>query len=222
MQRQFLNIDNMDKDKGMPYYPDKYFDLAIVDPPYGKDCDIQRGDYGGKNNRWNNKKWNGKIEIWNKSPDKKYFDELFRISKDQIIWGGNYFSENLKSSSGWIVWDKGQRDFSLADGEMAWTSFNIAMRIFSYSRAQSNRNSKSNHPNEKPIDLYKWILKNYAKEGMKILDTHVGSASSLIAFEEFGIDYVGYELDKEYYDSACKRIENYRSQGKLFEPGFDQ
>jgi site-specific DNA-methyltransferase (adenine-specific) len=214
--REFLNIDCME---GMKQYPDKYFDLAITDPPYGTQCNLKGGSSRFGGNGWNKNKFGDKVYGWNIAPGPDYFTELFRVSKNQIIWGGNYFT--LPCSSGWIVWDKGQREFTLADGELAWTSFNKALRIFDYSRASANREG-GRHPTEKPLTLYKWLIKNYAKEGFKILDTHVGSASSLIAFEEFGLDYVGFELDPKYYSAAVKRIEKYREQGKLFQPGFEQ
>jgi site-specific DNA-methyltransferase (adenine-specific) len=151
---------------------------------------------------------------------KEYFDELFRVSKNQIIWGGNYMTEFLPPSMGWIIWDKGQRDFTLADGEMAWTSFNKAMRIFEFSRASciksNNTMTEKFHPTAKPFELYKWILDKYAKEGDKILDTHLGSMSIAIACHDYGFELTGCELDPEYYAKGIERIKNHVSQQKLF------
>ena len=199
-------FDNIDCMIGMAEYEDNHFDLCICDPPYG----IKIQDIWGKEKygytEWENKKWDSNV------PDDNYFNELFRISKEQIIWGGNYYK--LRPTMGWIIWDKGQRGFTLADGEMAWSSFNKAMRIFEYARAKAN-NQHRIHPTQKPIALYKWLLTKYAKEGDLILDTHVGSASSLIACEDMGFNYVGFELDEEYYNSAQKRLTQFRSQLKL-------
>ena len=196
----------MDKDRGMPSYSDKYFDLAIVDPPYG--IDIQgiwgKEEYGYK--EWENKEWDKNI------PNDDYFAELFRVSKNQIIWGGNYYY--LRPSMGWLLWDKGQRGFTLADGELAWTSFNKALRIFNFPRAKAN-NQERIHPTQKPIQLYHWCLNLRANIDDKILDTHVGSASSLIACEDMGFEYTGFELDVQYYEAAQKRLKQFRSQLKL-------
>lgn len=204
----FTNEDCMDL---MARYPDKHFDLAIVDPPYGIGMD--KGIEVGKWKREIHKK-----KDWdNKTPNKNYFNELFRISKNQILWGFNYYLEFLKNTRCLIVWDKKNGTNFMSDCELAWTSFNSSVRRFEYNHIQDyNKGIKRIHPTQKPIELYKWLLKNYAKEGDLILDTHVGSASSLIACEEMGFDYVGCELDKDYYDMACKRIEDYRKQLKLF------
>ncbi|GAG74010.1 unnamed protein product [marine sediment metagenome] len=187
--------------------PDNYFELAIVDLAYGKLCNLEDGRT--KHNGWNSGEfWNKASKGWNnKIPDKKYFDELFRISQNQIIWGGNYFVEFLKGSSGWVFWDKGQRNFSLADGELAFTSFNKALRVFKYSRSLSNFKDIKIHPTQKPVALYKWLLTNYAKEGDKILDTHEGSGSHRIACYELGFDHEGCEKDKDYWKAQEKRFE---------------
>ena len=143
-----------------------------------------------------------------------------RVSKKQIIWGGNYFTDYLPPKMGWIVWNKMQRNFSLADGELAWTSFNKALRIFDMSRAgaliNNNKTGKRFHPTQKPIALYKWLLKNYAKPGQRILDTHLGSGSSAIAAYYFGCDFVGCEIDKEYFDEMMKRFKRETSQIAMF------
>jgi site-specific DNA-methyltransferase (adenine-specific) len=154
-------------------------------------------------------------------PKIEYWTELFRVSKNQIVWGGNYMTEYLKSSMGWIVWDKGQRDFSLADGEMAWSSFDKAMRIIEISRGKALSDANNNggqriHPTQKPVGLYKWLLKNYAKEGDKILDTHLGSGSIAIACHDYGFDLTACELDPDYYEAAMKRINAHVAQQKLF------
>ena len=204
-----LKITNEDNMLLMARYPDNYFDLAIVDPPYGIGAENHAGKKENGWKQWEKKNWDNQI------PNKKYFEELFRVSKNQIVWGGNYMTEFLKPSMGWVIWDKGQRDFSLADGEMAWTSFNKAMRIWEYARAKTISNNKI-HPTQKPIDLYKWILDKYAKQGDKILDTHLGSGSIAIACHDYVFDLTACELDKEYYDKAMQRINNHVSQQKLF------
>jgi site-specific DNA-methyltransferase (adenine-specific) len=193
----------------MAEFTDNYFDLAIVDPPYGIGAENHAGKKENWWKQWQKKEWDNSI------PSKEYFDELFRVSKNQIIWGGNYMIEYLNPSMGWIVWDKGQRSFSLADGELAWTSFNKAMRIWEYSRAKTISQNKI-HPTQKPKALYKWLLQNYAKEGDKILDTHLGSGSIAIACHEMGFDLTGCELDKDYFEAMLKRIEIETAQGDLF------
>lgn len=206
----FTNEDCMEV---MVRYPDKHFDLAIVDPPYGHSL---TGGHEHSENGWKNH-WGKAKKDWNrKKPDRGYFEELFRVSRNQVIWGGNYYIEYLKNSQCILVWDKMQREFSLADCEIAWTSFDEKARVFSMSRGEC-KNYKNIHPTQKPIALYKWLVLNYAKPGDLILDTHVGSASSLIAFEDMGFDYVGCELDADYYKAACERIEKYRQQPKLFD-----
>ena len=210
---QITNEDNMAL---MARYPDNYFDLAIVDPPYGIGADKAQNAGGEK---FGYKKY--KTTDWDSSiPNTEYFNELFRVSKNQIVWGGNYMTEFLPASMGWIIWDKGQRDFSLADGEMAWTSFNKAMRIFEFSRAgcikSNNTMTEKFHPTAKPYELYKYCLDKYAKQGDKILDTHLGSGSIAIACHDYGFNLTACELDKEYFDKAMKRINNHVAQQKLF------
>ena len=200
----------------MARYPDNYFELAIVDPPYGIGADKAQNN-GGE--QFGYKKY--KDSDWDNSiPSTEYFKELQRVSKNQIIWGGNYMTEHLHPSMGWIIWNKGQRGFSLADGEMAWTSFNKAMRIFDFSRAECIKSNNTGldkfHPTAKPYELYKWILDKYAKQGDKILDTHLGSGSIAIACHDYGFDLTACELDKEYFDKAIERITNHTSQIKLF------
>jgi site-specific DNA-methyltransferase (adenine-specific) len=199
---------NMDCMEGMAQFPDKYFELAIVDPPYGIGAGKEKPHNGWKD--YGIKQWD------NESPNNKYFQELFRVSQNQILWGANYMTDNLKPSQGWIFWDKGQRDFSLADGELAWTSFNRALRVFTFSRAKLNI-ERGIHPTQKPVALYKWLLANYAKPCDKILDTHVGSASSLIACHDYGYQYIGFELDKDYFEAAQKRLARHKAQPTIFE-----
>lgn len=162
------------------------------------------GGWSTKNGRNLGNEIRKKIVAWDIAPGKEYFDELFRISRNQIIWGGNYFE--LPASRGFLIWRKTNvpEKFSMAMAEYAWMSFQQNAKVFDYSAVGQDGRF---HPTQKPVALYKWILSNYAKPGDKILDTHVGSASSLIACRDMGFDYVGFEIDKEYYDLACKRIE---------------
>lgn len=198
----FYNCDCME---GMRDIPDKYFELAIVDPPYGINIETS-GTYF---KQFKTKGWDKNI------PDKQYFDELMRVSKNQIIWGGNYFLEYLGSSKCFLIWDKMIGEgMSFADAELAWASFEKPTRI---KQLLSRSEDGKIHPTQKPVKLYEWILTRYAHLGDKILDTHVGSASSLIACENLGFDYVGFEIDKDYYDAATKRIEDSRKQIKFVE-----
>jgi site-specific DNA-methyltransferase (adenine-specific) len=203
----------MDCMEYMKDIPDKFFDLAVVDPPYGI------GESGGDKKRNRNykrivkhvkKEWDVSI------PPKEYFDELFRVSQNQIIWGANYMVEHLYPSMGWIYWDKRiGGDFS--DGELAWTSFNKALRSFSYSHVGDTKGGHTRiHPTQKPVPLYTWLLMNYAKEGDKILDTHLGSGSSRIAAYNLGFDFTGTELDEEYFNDSVKRFNRHKSQLTLF------
>ncbi len=202
------NIDNM---VFMRKYPDKYFDLAICDPPYGININNNMGRRKGDKNS-NHKK----IDWDSKSPDKEYFKELFRVSKNQIIWGGNYFLDKIPyPTSCFLLWDKKfSEELSFAQYEIAWTSFNTPSKKYEKS---TNEKLGKIHPTQKPIDLYKWILKNYAKQGDKILDTHGGSMSSVIASLDMGFEIHCCELDKDYFESAKKRIEQYLQQPKIFD-----
>ena len=181
--------------------PDKFFDLAIVDPPYGIGKDGQIKTTGGNGGRKAHafKNWDNSI------PSKKYFTELIRVSKHQIIWGANYFTQNIPGSMGWIVWDKGQR-INQSDGELAFSSFDRALRIITMNRVQLLIDGTI-HPTQKPVALYKWLLTNYAKPGQKIFDSHMGSQSSRIAAYQLGFDYWGCELDPDYYRDGCKRFD---------------
>lgn len=226
---------NMDCMEGMKEFPNKYFDLAIVDPPYGigvmsmnytKSGAIRTHGYAVAKRRDYRKQ-----SEWDKRPDQKYFDELMRVSKKQIVWGGNYFTDMLKPSKSFIVWDKRCSDNmknDFADCEYAWMSEGLGVaRIFRYvwnGMLQGNMKRKENrfHPTQKPVALYKWILHNYANEGDIILDTHVGSASSLVACHETGHKYVGFELDEEYYKLAKQRLSLSQSQMNIFDYGYNQ
>ena len=204
---------NMDCMEGMRQFPDKYFDLAIVDPPYGISADKGTGGYGTAEARHYEAEWDERI------PDASYFAELQRVSKVQIIWGGQYMTEHLRAGTKWIVWDKvGECNFKnpYSKCELAWTSLSGAVDKHVCIQMGFVNDDKSDriHPTQKPIALYEWILSNYAKAGDKILDTHVGSASSLIACERMGFQYVGFEIDKEYYRLAQKRLEEEQAQVK--------
>jgi len=193
----------------MKRYPDKYFELAIVDPPYGININVSMGRRKG-DKKSNYHKFAGND---NSIPSNEYFNQLFRISINQIIWGGNYMTEFLKPSSCWLIWDKGfSEDVTFAQFEMAWTSFNSSAKKFNKHPSQLNRI----HPTQKPVALYDWILQKYAKEGDKILDTHLGSGSSRIAAYKNNFDFVGCELDKEYFEAQEKRFNNFKSQLTIF------
>jgi site-specific DNA-methyltransferase (adenine-specific) len=212
-QAELHNIDCM---AYMATLPDKAFDLAIVDPPYG----INILHSGGLGTNCDNKKHNRKYherKNWDKEkPSKKYFQELIRVSKNQIIWGANYFVNHLTSSMGWVFWDKGQ-NLSMSDGELAYTSFNKALRRIVINRGQLMVEGGTIHPTQKPIKLYEWLLTNYAEKGNKILDTHLGSGSIAIACNNLGFNLVGCELDEDYYNSACDRINQATAQVRLFD-----
>ena len=210
MSRSAINIYNQDCMEAMKQMSDNEFDLAIVDPPYGIGAGkMQQG-------KWVTSRMQKKD--WDKStPTQKYFDELHRVSKMQIIWGANYF--NLPPSRCFIVWDKGEgfygRDF--AECEQAWVSIDANAKIFKYDPLANRDYHRSKiHPTQKPVKLYKWLLTNYAKEGDKILDTHLGSGSIAIACHDLKFDLTGYEIDKEYYDNAIERIERHKRQLNLF------
>jgi site-specific DNA-methyltransferase (adenine-specific) len=209
-----IKITNEDNMELMARYPDNYFDLAIVDPPYGIDLANMNMGIGNtpKASKAKNRKW--KAKDWDTSiPSDEYFKELYRVSKNQIIWGGNYF--NLGICNKFIIWDKEiPEGLSFSDCEYAWTSFSGANKIFRYS-AYLNKSEKF-HPTQKPPQLYKWLIDKYAKPNDKILDTHLGSGSIAIACHDYGFDLTACELDKEYFDKAMERINNHMAQQKLF------
>jgi site-specific DNA-methyltransferase (adenine-specific) len=206
---QITNEDNMEL---MARYPDKYFDLAIVDPPYGINMGM---GHKGSEKRGDKNKYKTFAGGDNSIPTKEYFNELFRVSKNQIIWGANYMTEFLEPKASWIIWDKKQpEDFSMAMAELAWSSFGSPMKI--YQKRVVGADDVRVHPTQKPVALYKWILDKYAKQGDKILDTHLGSGSIAIACHDYGFDLTACELDKEYFDKAMERINNHKAQIKLF------
>jgi site-specific DNA-methyltransferase (adenine-specific) len=228
MKQDKTQVFNMDCMEYMQSIPDGYFDLSIVDPPYGigqpKQSNLK--GYNGrksleerlKKNRLNTGSGKLKNRVLNNSncdwdekiPKKEYFKELIRISKNQVIWGGNYFG--LSPTRCVICWDKMQPWENFSQWEMAWTSFDRPARIFKF----DNRTGDKIHPTQKPIKLYEWLLMNYAKEGDKILDTHLGSQSSRIASYNLGFEFVGTELDQEYFEQGCKRFDNHKKQLTLF------
>jgi len=205
-----INLYNKDCMEALKEFKDNQFNLAIVDPPYGID-----------------------IAKWDKKqlkPKKEYFDELFRVSKNQIVWGANYFTNNLKEIRAWLVWDKYyvKTGFSknVDEFELAWTSFNNKGKILRYTsvgntsgfndKIKVDYNYKGKiHPTQKPVKLYEWLLMNYTKKGDKILDTHLGSGSIAIACHNLGFDLEGYELDKEYFEAANKRLKQHQSQLRI-------
>jgi site-specific DNA-methyltransferase (adenine-specific) len=197
----------------MKQYPDGYFDLAVTDPPYGIQRSGQKETFTvlkkHKRKQFNDKGWD------KAAPSEDYFKELFRVSKNQVVWGANYFTQHLPPSMGWIFWDKGQ-DLTMSDGELAFTSFQKALRRIIINRSELVRDGGTIHPTQKPIKLYDWIFQNYAKQGNKILDTHLGSGSSRIAAWKHGLDFTGCELDTEYYEASIKRFEDHIKQLTLF------
>ena len=195
--------------------PDEHYDLAIVDPPYG----IEMGGNAQIKSLKSRPKWEGckyKTKEWDKvKPDKTYFNELFRISKDQVVWGGNYFTTNLTETNSWIVWDKKMsHNVNFSHCELAWTSLKRSMKLFSYTATGYSKNKI--HPTQKPVSLYRWLLTNYAKPGQTIVDTHGGSFSSAIACWHEGYDMDICEIDNDYFEDACERFERETRQHKLF------
>jgi|TARA_R100000479_G_scaffold173732_1_gene120394 site-specific DNA-methyltransferase (adenine-specific) len=197
----------------MARYDDNHFDLAIVDPPYAINRSGQNETFTKnkkhKRKYFEQKKWDNKI------PSKNYFNELQRVSKNQIIWGANYFVKHLdKGTMGWIVWFKGQIGLTMSDCELAFSSFQKATRVVNINRVDLLKQN-SIHPTEKPIRLYQWLLDNYAKKGDKILDTHLGSGSIAIACHNLGYDLTACELDTDYYNAAMKRLKQHQAQLRL-------
>lgn len=190
--------------------PDKFYELAIVDPPYGigRDGSVKTTSKHGGRKAHDFKGWDLS------APDELYFNELFRISKNQIIWGANYFTKYLPTSMGWIFWDKGQRICN-SDGELAFTSFDQALRVAEYNRVELLLEGTI-HPTQKPSVLYRWLLKNYAKEGDKIFDSHFGSGSHGIACIDMGFSLDACELDKDYFEASVNRIQNHAKQLDAF------
>lgn len=207
MVSEIYNIDCM---QGMKEYPDKHFQLAIVDPPYQQAWGNLADITSGRTDKM--RKFFSEAREWDIKPTKEYFNELKRVSVAQIVFGWNYFTEELGSTNDLIVWDKlitGNKNFLRF--ELIYCSFNVSDIV----RISNSKNNKI-HPTQKPTALYRWLLKNFAKPGDKILDTHLGSGSSRIACYEAGHDFVGYEISKDYYDSCEDRFQKYLSQGTLF------
>lgn len=220
MEYKLNKIYNEDCLNAMKKMPNGYFELAIIDPPYG--IGASNGTRViNKNKTWKNAKDNNNVikGNWDNSiPSKEYFKELFRISKNQIIWGGNYFE--LPQNNNWIIWDKKITNHTFSPFEMAWSSQGKC-KIFrwmleGYKSENPLEMQKRFHPTQKPIALYEWLLKNYAKKGDKILDTHLGSGSSIIACKKLGFEYMAFELDKDYYDATIKRIQKFDKQINFF------
>ena len=199
----------------MSRYEDNHFDLAIVDPPYGINADVEQNKQSKINRVSNGGKWKSyhKSQWDNETPNAEYFKELNRVSKNQIIWGGNYFFN--VDLSGVIIWNK-YKNLTMKEGELAKTSFNT-FKLFNMSRTDAyiNKCDCKIHPTQKPLQLYEWLLMNYAKEGDKILDTHLGSGSIAIACHNLDYELTACELDKEYYEAAMKRIEQHKAQLRL-------
>ncbi len=204
-----IDLINDDCMNVMKKYDDNHFDLAIVDPPYELPT---RNPYQGCGQLGNRKIQDMYKAGWDIAPNKEYFDELFRVSKNQIIWGANYFGDHLGRTRGIICWDKVQPWQNFSAWEMAWTSFDTVAKIFKY----DNRTGGKIHPTQKPIKLYDWLLHTYSKKEDLILDTHLGSGSSAIAAHYFGCDFVGIEISEEYYNNAKERFDQETKQKTLF------
>ena len=209
-------VYNQDCLEAMKQMKDNEFSLAIVDVPYGIGRSGQKkiiSKKGTKQNKkyFEDKKWDNEI------PKKEYFDQLFRVSKNQVIWGANFLLENLKNTKSFLIWYKGQQGLNQSDCEIAWTSFNENIRMIEINRTVFLKENTI-HPTQKPIKLYKWVLELFANEGDTILDTHLGSGSSRIACYDLGFDFVGYELDKDYFELQEKRFEMHVNQKSLFTP----
>ena len=206
-------VYNEDCVEGLKRFADNYFDLAIVDPPYGIGVD------GNKEQRWKDgslKRKAHEIKGWDTNiPTAEYWEQLFRVSKNQIVWGGNYFTEFLPPTKAWIFWYKGQQDLTMSDGEMAWTSFNKVTRMVDIHRTHIWQ-EKPIHPTQKPVKLYDWILDRYAMEANLILDTHAGSGGLRISCDKAGKQYIGFEIDKDYYEAQEKRFKDFVSQLRMF------
>ena len=206
-----IKLYNADCIEVMKTFKDKQFDLAIIDPPYGIDWmqQIQNPNTKANWKQYENKEWD------KQTPTDEYWEQLFRVSKNQIVWGGNYMTDKLYPSPCWLIWDKMQ-EFSGAVFEMAWTSFKSPAKAFRMSRVEAYANQNKIHPTQKPIKLYKWLLQNYAKEGDTILDTHFGSLSIGIACHDMGFELTAIELDKDYYEQAKQRLINHQRQLTIF------
>lgn len=234
---------NMDCMEGMKLFPDNHFQLAIVDPPYGINAPnmsmgsnksrkgdgypgvsvaekLRKGRLNAGAGKLKNRALNKMPIAWDyEKPSPEYFKELFRVSQNQIIWGGNYF--DLPPTRGIVCWDKCQPWENFSQWEMAWTSFDRPAALYRLSNTGGANAEKKIHPTQKPVKLYEWLLAKYAVRGDKILDTHVGSASSLIACHNYGFEYIGFEIDKQYYTDADKRLSKAKAQLSLI-PAMEQ
>lgn len=200
---KLLNCDCMEYMRSLP---DNAFQLAVCDPPYG--INIGNGLGNGRKGYKTHKSWQMC------SPGREYFDELRRVSRNQIIWGGNYFTDVLPPCDNWIIWDKKNPGLTFSEAELAWCSVHRKIRIFA--RCTTARDVCGRiHPTQKPVELYRWLLRNYAQPGDRILDTHLGSGSSAIAAYDLGFDFVGTEIDRSYYDATVKRVSEYAAQKRL-------
>jgi site-specific DNA-methyltransferase (adenine-specific) len=206
-----IRIYNEDCLEAIKNMPDNSFDLAIVDPPYGINVNMNMGVRKGEKRKHQSKDWD------KESPNEDYFIELFRVSKNQIIWGANNFIDNLTNKTGWIFWDKiitGDVPFSA--GELAWTSFDCSLKKVAIPIQNNYLQEKRIHPTQKPVKLYEWLLHNYAKQGDTILDTHLGSGSIALACHNKGYDLTAYEIDKDYFAATSKRIKDHIAQLTMF------
>jgi site-specific DNA-methyltransferase (adenine-specific) len=212
-QEESSSIFMMDCVSAMKNYPDNYFDLAVVDPPYGIGASMGVGLHSRKKFEKVGKVWDNKI------PTKEYFTQLFRVSKNQIVCGANYFTEYLYSTKSFICWIKNNPAPNFAQAEYLWTSFPINGKVYDSGKQIQHHimwEGGSIHPTQKPVSLYDWIFKNYAETGMKVLDTHLGSGSSRIAAHKAGMDFTGFEIDEDYFRASNKRFKDYHSQLTLF------
>jgi site-specific DNA-methyltransferase (adenine-specific) len=217
-----INITNEDNMELMAKYPDNHFELSIVDPPYGINAGNifsgetrKSGNGSALKSAFDKKDWDNNI------PSQDYFKELMRVSKNQIIWGANYMTHYLPPSMGWIVWDKDNGTTKFSDCELAFSSFNVALRKYKFTwngMIQGDMKNKEEriHPTQKPVKLYEWLLMKYAKEGDKILDTHLGSGSIALACHNLGFDLTACELDNEYYNDSLKRLKEHQQQLTMF------
>jgi len=213
-----INLIHGDSLQALKGYADNHFDVAIVDPPYGIEDKISTKSSLNKGNKfaqlYNEKRWD-KFR-----PENEYWNELLRVSKNQIVCGGNYFAEKLPVSRGWIVWDKQGEKMSSVNNELMWTSFDVSIKTFTrchgLDKGFMNKEGKNIHPTQKPIALYRWVLENYTNENDLILDTHLGSGSIAIACHYMKRNLIGYEIDKEYYNAACKRFKEQTMQQALW------
>ena len=209
--RANIELHNVDCMEYLRSCDDNAFELAIVDPPYGINYDgstATKGKHGGRKAH----EWKG----WDKErPSAEYWEHLHRVAKNLIVWGANYFTPHLPPSMGWVFWDKGQRGLTMSDGELAYTSFERRLEAITINRVELLKDGTI-HPTQKPVKLYEWLLDNYAKEGDRILDTHLGSGSIALACWNRRFDLVGCELDPDYFAAATKRLNKHKQQLQMF------